>query len=631
MASSVPPSSSQTRSSPLRTKGRRSLVEREAESFAQQKSKYPRRAKALRPTWDEFRSKSFTEYVQHAFFDDSEDDDDFGNEQGKPRKIEWNHGIVKITLPEGWWDECGIGKDRTARGPSWQEGTKLGDMMVEGPIRQHLSGIGGVYEYALLDTPAMTLSEFREKADEYRAQQIRSADDGDKYNEDDHCDELAKQFWRRLGPTTPPSMYGADMEGSLFDGDPACGWSLQILDNCLQLLSADHASTEMPGVTTPYLYIGMWASVFCVHTEDMNLLSINYLHAGAPKYWYAIAPEHSKRFESLAQSRFVHAARDCPEFLRHKQNMLSPATLKKAGVPFEVQIQRPGDVIITSPGAYHFGVNLGFNVAEATNFGIPEWIPKGREAKVCMCRPNAVRIDVDRFAELLARYEEDMKNAKTLGFPTLSHRRWTLLEADRKELKAQKAPPATINESSTNEISKEKEFWVEVMQPLNAEGKSFVSSKSNRRKRRKKNNAAVCVEYDEEWRLAIPLGAKKLKLEQQVLCLLPGKKEGIHGDCSDDEECFAGVVKELADDHCRVHFSGLKKEEDVWIALTSPKLFMDGGKWEPPSKKDEPLAPTCSKVSKARAFEPKQSVAQTNRLNRKTGKPKKQGSRNVVR
>ena len=56
--------------------GRQSLVEREAESFAQQKSRYPRRAKALRPTWDEFRSKTFTEYVQHALLDDEGDDEE---------------------------------------------------------------------------------------------------------------------------------------------------------------------------------------------------------------------------------------------------------------------------------------------------------------------------------------------------------------------------------------------------------------------------------------------------------------------------------------------------------------------------------------------------------------------------
>ena len=110
--------------------GRRSLVEREAESFAQQQSRYPRRAKALRPTWDEFRSKTFTEYVQHAFFDHG-DDEDFKNDEDEPRGIEWNHGIVKITLPEGWWDEAGIGKDRTARGPAVSHLMKMCSVVAE--------------------------------------------------------------------------------------------------------------------------------------------------------------------------------------------------------------------------------------------------------------------------------------------------------------------------------------------------------------------------------------------------------------------------------------------------------------------------------------------------------------------
>ena len=56
---------------------------------------------------------------------------------------------------------------------------------------------------------------------------------------------------------------------------------------------------HLPGVTSAYLYFGMWGSTFAVHAEDMNLLSINYLHAGSPKYWYyAIAQEESRRFES---------------------------------------------------------------------------------------------------------------------------------------------------------------------------------------------------------------------------------------------------------------------------------------------------------------------------------------------
>ena len=75
----------------------------------------------------------------------------------------------------------------------------------------------------------------------------------------------------------------------------------------------------------------------------MNLLSINYLHAGSPKYWYAIAPEDSKRFETLARSHFPGQANECNEFMRHKRCLLSPAILKKAGIKFTTCIQRPGD------------------------------------------------------------------------------------------------------------------------------------------------------------------------------------------------------------------------------------------------------------------------------------------------
>jgi len=461
--------------------------------------------------------------------------------------------------------------------------------MVNGPIKQHVSGIGGIYEYALLDSPAMTIAEFREKADKYRKSQLsrRGTSDTEDDLDDEACDDLARRFWKRLGPTTPPSMYGADMEGSLFDGNQANGWSLESLDNCLQLLSADEGAGEVPGVTTPYLYVGMWGSVFCAHTEDMNLLSINILHAGAPKYWYAITPEHAKRFESLAESKFAHAARHCSEFLRHKQNMISPAILKMAGVPYEVQIQRPGDAIITCPGAYHFGVNLGFNVAEATNFAIPEWIPKGREAKICMCTPHSVRIDVDRFSNLLRRYEEDIKNAHKLGFPGLDYRRWTLLEASRRN-KSESSNNSKMLSSPSIADQYEKEFWVEVVKPLNAEGKIVSSSTSRVTKRRKKNNEGKILENEEEWRLAKPLnqnsGKKKNKkfqtqLETKVLCLLPGRAMSSNND-EEDEQCFAGVIKELSEGYCRIHFAGLKKEDDVWIESTSHKLFLDGGKWE---------------------------------------------------
>eukprot|EP00957_Ditylum_brightwellii_P092753 7062388-Ditylum_brightwellii.AAC.1 len=99
----------------------------------------------------------------------------------------------------------------------------------------------------------------------------------------------------------------------------------------------------------------------------MKLLSINYLHAGAPKYWYSICPEDSQRFESYATSRFGTAASECPEFLRHKRYLISPALLKKAGIRYKTLIQRAGDI--------------GYNMAESTNFAVPEWIPFGDTAR----------------------------------------------------------------------------------------------------------------------------------------------------------------------------------------------------------------------------------------------------------
>ena len=45
--------------------------------------------------------------------------------------------------------------------------------------------------------------------------------------------------------------------------------------------------------------------MFAWHVEDMNLFSINYLHFGEPKRWYAVPPEHGKKMERLLQGIFV--------------------------------------------------------------------------------------------------------------------------------------------------------------------------------------------------------------------------------------------------------------------------------------------------------------------------------------
>jgi hypothetical protein len=162
---------------------------------------------------------------------------------------------------------------------------------------------------------------------------------------------------------------------------------------------------EVPGVSKAYLYVGTWRSMFAYHVEDLDLYSINYLHAGAPKSWYSIKQKDKRRFESLAESYFVEEHYQCREFLRHKTKMFSPLKLKEHGIEFTTVLHEAGEFMITFPGAYHAGFNHGLNVAESTNFATTRWFDIGSRAKRCICRPHSVNIDVSLLETLYLRTE----------------------------------------------------------------------------------------------------------------------------------------------------------------------------------------------------------------------------------
>merc|ERR1719282_2267545 len=132
-----------------------------------------------------------------------------------------------------------------------------------------------------------------------------------------------------------------------------------------------------------YLYFGSWKTSFAWHTEDMDLHSINYLHYGAPKFWYSIPTTHIRRFERLADGLFPQMKKNCPAYLRHKMCMIS------------------------FPCGYHSGFNTGFNAAESTNFATPRWVEFGKRATRCCCRPDTVNISMDCFVKRFQpeRYE----------------------------------------------------------------------------------------------------------------------------------------------------------------------------------------------------------------------------------
>jgi len=549
-------------------------VREEAQSFCESRSSYyPRPCLHHLPTLEELQSTNFSDFVRNVVlrkaelgYDDRGEENDHKN-LAKKTPIHYLHGMAKVTLPKGFCDHVEIAKDETGRGPGWDEGTKLGDMILPSPIKQCVRGIGGIYEFTFLDQKPITLADFRKKADEYLKSQLG--------NETELSIELLeRKFWKRLGPTMPPSMYGADMEGTLFGEDDCYGWNISKLQSCLQLLLSDQPDNDkggIPGVTTSYLYFGMWASVFCAHKEDMNLLSINYLHAGAPKVWYAVAAgEDAKRMEQFCEGHYHEARAACPEYLRHKRSLLSPAVLKKAGIPFTKTVQYPGDAVITFPGSYHFGFNTGFNVAEATNFSVPEWLPYGKLANVCLCRPDSVRIDMCRFGRLLLQYEKDVTQAKPLTWKD-----WAVRLAEKKKSLEEKSNVTDV-EIKNGAKSKRQEFWVEVVKPLSAKSKK---AKTTLKKKSRKRSQ---TKEQEVWHLAKSGGRKSLRPAVKVLCIVsvdPDGERNIDSEEIEDEQCFSGIITEVRDDHVRIRFDGLSKKEDSWISIESPKLFLDGGRW----------------------------------------------------
>jgi hypothetical protein len=164
--------------------------------------------------------------------------------------------------------------------------------------------------------------------------------------------DLEREYWRSLAYQTP--MYGADQLGSLFPPDFKSTWNLNSLPNLLT-----NSDLLLPGVTTPYIYAGMWKSTFAWHLEDMDLYSINYVHWGAPKHWYVVPPPQREKFERVARQTFPGDAKGCREFMRHKQFVISPKYLANQGVGVKKAVQREGEFIVTYPYSYHSGFNCG--------------------------------------------------------------------------------------------------------------------------------------------------------------------------------------------------------------------------------------------------------------------------------
>ncbi|KAM4859522.1 lysine-specific demethylase 4D-like [Thomomys bottae] len=263
------------------------------------------------------------------------------------------------------------------------------------PLQQMVSGKAGVFTQYCNKKKAMTVAQYRHLAN------------SKSYCTPPHVDfeDLERKYWKNR-VYGPPPIYGADICGSLFDGSTKA-WNVGHLGTILDLLEQE-CGEVIEGVNVPYLYFGMWKSTFPWHTEDMELYSINYVHFGAPKTWYAVPPEHGRSLERLAQGLFPGSAQVCKAFLRHKLALISPCVLRENSVPFGRITQEAGEFIVTFPYGYHAGFNHGFNCAEAINFATRRWVDYGKAAAQCSCGEARVSFSMDVFVRTLQpeQYEQ---------------------------------------------------------------------------------------------------------------------------------------------------------------------------------------------------------------------------------
>uniref|UniRef100_A0A803VD93 Lysine-specific demethylase 4B n=1 Tax=Ficedula albicollis TaxID=59894 RepID=A0A803VD93_FICAL len=313
----------------------------------------------FRPSLDEFRD--FGRFIAYM------------ESQGAHRA-----GLAKVIPPKEW-------KPRRTY-------DDIDAMVIPAPIQQVVTGQSGLFTQYNIQKKPMTVGEYRRLAN------------SEKYCTPRHQDfeDLERKYWKNLTFVSP--IYGADISGSLYDDVDE--WNIGNLNTLLDMVEHE-CGIIIEGVNTPYLYFGMWKTTFAWHTEDMDLYSINYLHFGEPKSWYAIPPEHGKRLERLAKGFFPGSSQGCDAFLRHKMTLISPSILKKYGIPFDRITQEAGEFMITFPYGYHAGFNHGFNCAESTNFATLRWIDYGKMATQCTCRKDMVKISMDVFVRLLQpeRYE----------------------------------------------------------------------------------------------------------------------------------------------------------------------------------------------------------------------------------
>ncbi|GAA6102367.1 protein Jumonji isoform X2 [Tachysurus ichikawai] len=155
------------------------------------------------------------------------------------------------------------------------------------------------------------------------------------------------------------------------------GWNLTVLSNnsgsILRHLGA------VPGVTIPWLNIGMVFSTSCWSRDQNSLPYIDYLHTGADCIWYCIPADEMSKLDKVVHTLLQANGTPGLEMLE-KNIMISPEVLHREGVKVHRTVQKSGQFVVCFPGTFVSKVCCGYSVSETVHFATAEWMKLGYEA-----------------------------------------------------------------------------------------------------------------------------------------------------------------------------------------------------------------------------------------------------------
>lgn len=191
------------------------------------------------------------------------------------------------------------------------------------------------------------------------------------------------------------------------------GWNLTVLPNntgsILRHLGA------VPGVTIPWLNIGMVFSTSCWSRDQNHLPYIDYLHTGADCIWYCIPAEEESKLEDVVHT--LLQANGTPGLQMLESNvMISPEVLSKEGIQVHRTVQQSGQFVVCFPGSFVSKVCCGYSVSETVHFATTQWTSMGFEtAKEMKRRHIAKPFSMEKLLYQIAQAEAKKENGPTLS------------------------------------------------------------------------------------------------------------------------------------------------------------------------------------------------------------------------